>query len=136
MKKRLWYMILPVMTLILEILPYGAVCNFAHPAEDGSIEHARKLYSYFDLVPYGYANIGPFFTAIVTCIVLVFLVIHVFTGKKRLLVVVRRILCVGVLFSLGPLMFGVNYLSIIGVLITVFLVTEWMLLRFYGGRTE
>ena len=31
MKKRLTYLILPVVTLILEILPYGAVCQFANP---------------------------------------------------------------------------------------------------------
>ena len=46
MKKRLLYVLLPIVTLILEILPYGAVCNFANP--EG--EPFRKTFSYFDLI--------------------------------------------------------------------------------------
>ena len=60
MKKRLPYLILPIITLILEILPYGAVCNFMRPSIDGThIGHFRELYSYFDLMPFGYANFSP-----------------------------------------------------------------------------
>ncbi len=29
MKKKLLYLVFPIIALILEILPYGAVCNFA-----------------------------------------------------------------------------------------------------------
>ena len=79
MKKRLLYLILPIITLILEILPYGAVCNFAHPETDGTIGRFRELYSYFDLLPFGYANFAPLLTAIVTCFVFLFLVIYCFT---------------------------------------------------------
>ena len=46
MKKRFVYLILPVITLILEIIPYGAVLNFGRPAEDGSIGYFRETYSY------------------------------------------------------------------------------------------
>ena len=86
MKKRFMYIILPVVTLILEILPYGAVCNFARPATNGSIGHFRELYSYFDLLPFGYANFAPFITAILTCVILLLLAIycihHLFYHRK------------------------------------------------------
>ena len=42
MKKRIPYLLLPLITLILEILPYGAVCNFA----TGDKADPRS-YSYF-----------------------------------------------------------------------------------------
>ena len=80
MKKRLVYLILPIITLILEILPYGAVCNFMRPSADGtSVGHFRELYSYFDLMPFGYANFAPLFTGIITCIILLLLVIYCIT---------------------------------------------------------
>ena len=43
MKKRWLYLILPLVTLVLEILPYGAVCNFANP-EGGSLEENLLLF--------------------------------------------------------------------------------------------
>lgn len=63
MKKRLLYLLFPVIALILEILPFGAVCNFAVSPE----RTQRKTFSYFSLVPYGYANFTPFITAVITC---------------------------------------------------------------------
>ena len=71
MKKRLMYLALPALTLILEILPYGAVCNFANP--EG--EAWRRTYSYFDLTPFGYANFAPLLTAFLTCLFFVFLLL-------------------------------------------------------------
>lgn len=47
------------LAFVLELLPYGAVCNFANP--DG--KPWRRTYSYFDLTPFGYANFAPFLTA-------------------------------------------------------------------------
>ena len=63
MKKRFLYLILPIITLILEALPYGAVCIFA----SSPTEKHRETFSYFDLTPFGYANFAPLFTAIITC---------------------------------------------------------------------
>ena len=126
MKKRLSYLILPIITLILEILPYGAVCNFARP--EG--EPWRKTFSYFDLTPFGYANFAPLITAIISCIVLLLIVIYCFTGKQRLAITAKNILCVCVIFSLGPLVFGINYFSVVGALITLSLIAEFLLLHF------
>ena len=85
MKKKRWiYLLLPIVTLILEALPYGAVLNFIRPAEDGTKGNFRELYSYFDLTPFGWANFAPFITAIITCIVFLLLLAYCFTGKTQM----------------------------------------------------
>ena len=130
MKKRLLYLILPIITLILEILPYGAVCNFKRPSADGTfIGHFRELYSYFDLTPFGWANFAPLITAIITCIVLLILLIYCFTGKLKLARTAKKILCVGAVISFGPLLLGLHFLSVVGVLISLSLIGEFLLLR-------
>ena len=126
MKKRLLYLILPIITLILEILPYGAVCNFANP--EG--EPWRRTFSYFDLTPFGYANFTPLLTAIITCLIFVLLVIYYIKGNVRTAIRAKNILCVAVVMSLGPLMFGITYFSFVAGLITLSLVAELLLLQF------
>lgn len=130
MKKRFLYLILPLITLILEILPYGAVCNFALPATDGTIGRFRELYSYFDLTPFGYANFAPLLTAIITCVIAVLLTVYCFTGKYSIAKIAKGVLCAAVVLSLCPLLFGINYFSIVGTLITVSLIAELLLLHF------
>lgn len=130
MKKRLLYLILPVVTVILELLPYGAVLNFMRPSVDGTtIGHFRELYSYFDLTPFGYANFAPFLTAIVTCIVLAMLIIYGLTGKPGVARVARNVLAVAAVLSLGPLLFGISFYSLVGGLITASLAAELLLLH-------
>lgn len=124
MKKRLLYLILPIITIILEILPYGAVCNFANP--EG--KPWRKTFSYFDLTPFGYANFAPFLTAIITCAVLVLLAVYLLTDKQRLISAVKLLLGIGVVLSLCPLFYGIDFFSIVGAMITASLVAELVLL--------
>ena len=76
MKKRLFHLLLPVWILILELLPYGAVCIYATPGAT-----CRSTYSYFDLIPFGYANFAPLITAVLTCVILVLLLVYAVTGK-------------------------------------------------------
>ena len=128
MKKRFMYIILPVITLILEILPYGAVCNFARPATDGSIGHFRELYSYFDLMPFGYANFAPFLTAILTCVIVLMLVIYCITGKSKMLLHTKRVLYACACFSFGPMVLGIKFLSVVGTIITLSLIAELFLI--------
>lgn len=58
--------LLPVVALFLESLPYGAVLIFKD-FPDGTI---RTTYSYFSPTPWGYANFPPGITALLTCILL------------------------------------------------------------------
>ena len=140
MKKRLLCLVLPIITLILEILPYGAVCNFMRPPSevnpDAPIGHFRELYSYFDLTPFGYANFAPLITAIITCIVLLILVIYCFTGKVKLARTAKNILCVGAVISFGPLLLGLRFLSVVGVLISISLIAECIILRHFAKVSE
>ena len=140
MKKRFLYLILPVVTLILEILPYGAVCNFMRPPSevnpDAPVGHFRELYSYFDLTPFGYANFAPLITAIITCIVLLILVIYCFSGKVKLARTAKNILCVGAVISFGPLLLGPHFLSVVGVLISISLIAEFIVLRCFTKVSE
>ena len=124
MKNRLRYLILPTVTLILEILPYGAVCNFARP--EG--EPWRKTYSYFSLTPFGYANFAPFLTAVVTCAIFVLLLAYLFFDKPSIISVTKVFLCIGAVMSLCPLLYGINFFSVVGALITVSLIAELGLL--------
>ncbi len=132
MKKQLLYLLLPIMTLILEILPFGAVCNFAL---DGG-EQLRQTFSYFDLTPFGYANFAPLITAIITCIIFVLLVVYCISCKQRFALIARNILCICIVFSLGPLVFGINFFSVVGAMITVSLIAELLVLHFTIKKPE
>ena len=127
-KKWFSYLIAPVITLILELLPYGAVCNFAQPAADGTIGHIRALYSYFDMLPFGYANFAPFMTAILSCVILLLLLVHCFADKPQALSAAKKLLYVAVVLSLCPLLLGIRYFSVVGALITASLLAELFLL--------
>ena len=124
MKKRLLLLILPIITLILEILPYGAVCNFAM----GPGQSQRKLFSYFDLVPFGYANFAPFLTALATCVTSLLLLLWIIKGNKGLYAKTKTMSVVAAILSLCPLLLGVNYYSVVGGLITFSLAAECVLL--------
>ena len=78
--KKSLFVVFSLVALILELLPNGVVLNFANP--EG--EPWRRTYSYFNLTPYGYANFGPFITAILTCVLLVLVAIYLFKPRKGL----------------------------------------------------
>ncbi len=116
--KRIVLPILSVLAIILELLPYGAVLNFANP--EG--EPWRRTFSYFSLTPFGYANFGPFITALLTCVLLILSVIAIFKHSKGLNTAVINISGIAALVSLSPLLYGISYISAVGVAITVILI--------------
>ena len=126
MKKRVIFLILPIVTLVLEILPYGAVCNFAN-AEGESL---RETFSYFSLTPFGYANFTPFITAILTSVIFILLIVFCITNKEKTANAAKLILFTASAISLGPLLFGLSYFSLVGGLITLTLFAEGILLHF------
>lgn len=131
MKKRLYYAILPILTLVLELLPYGAVCNFSNPEGDPW----RKTYSYFSLTPFGYANFAPFITALITCLIFVLLAIFCVKGNKRLAIWAKNASFVAAVLSLAPLMLGASYFSLVAGIITLTLIAEALLLQFTAEKT-
>ena len=125
MIKRLYYLILPIITIILELLPYGAVCNFSNP--DG--EPWRKTYSYFSLTPFGYANFAPFLTAVISCLIFVLIAIFCVKGNKKLAILAKNASYAAAVISLCPLALGASYFSLVAVLITLSLIAEAVLLQ-------
>ncbi len=124
MKKKMITFALLLSALVLEILPYGAVLNFGNPEGDTW----RKTYSYFSLIPYGYANFGPLITAILTCIMLVIIVISILI-KKDWNKTISVISVIATLTSLAPLMFGIGYFSIVGAMVSVCILATFVISR-------
>ena len=115
--KKVGLLLLSISAVILELLPYGAVLNFGNP--EG--EPWRKTFSYFSLTPFGYANFGPLITALLTCVLLILSVICIFKYSKGLNTAIMNISGIATLVSLSPLLFGISYVSAVGVAITVIL---------------
>lgn len=117
MKKKIILSLSIVLTLILELLPYGAVLNFGNP--DG--EPWRKTYSYFSLLPFGYANFGPLITAILTCILIILIIMGWFKYSRGLNIAIMCISGFATVTSLLPLFLGIRNFSLIGVCISLLL---------------
>jgi hypothetical protein len=124
MKKKMITLALLLSALVLEILPYGAVLNFGNPEGDTW----RKTYSYFSLIPYGYANFGPLITAILTCIMLIIIVISILI-KKDWNKSISIISAIATLTSLAPLMFGISNFSLFGAMISVCILATFVISR-------
>lgn len=125
MKKKLAAVLLPIIAIILELLPYGAVLNFA----PGPGETLRQTYSYFSLMPFGYANFGPFITALLTCVILLLTVVLLFKDSKGIRKSIFVCSIIAIVTSLMPLMFGFSYLTVVGACITVVLAAECLVMR-------
>ena len=108
--------------IILEILPFGAVLNFMNDP-GSSVPYIRETYSYFNLIPLGYANFGPFFCAVVSVILLALHVIcGAFKAKKGAYSAAIALNLFALLFSITPiLMFGSGYFSAVGFAISALL---------------
>jgi hypothetical protein len=124
-KKRFLFLLLPIITLILEILPYGAVCVFASSPTDVVI----NTYSYFSMVPFGYANFSPLLTAFLTCTVLVLLTVYFVKGNRVILRATNYFLIFAAVISLGSLIYGIKFYSLVASLITFSLIAEFVILQ-------
>ena len=124
MKKKMITLALLLSALVLEILPYGAVCNFGNP--EG--EPWRVTYSYFSMIPYGYGDFGPLITAILTCIMLVILVLSLLL-KKDWSKSISIISAIATLTSLAPLMFGISNFSLVGAMISTCILAIFVISR-------
>ncbi len=109
-KKNIALVVLPLLAIVLEALPFGAVLTFA----DDVSEMVRRTYSYFSLVPYGYANFGPLLTAICTCALALLSVIYVLKPLKGIGYSAVAVSFTALALSLTPLLFGIRYFSIVG----------------------
>lgn len=120
--KKVCLAVLPALTIVLELLPFGAVCIFA----TSPTERVKETFSYFSLTPFGYANFAPLITATLT--VAIFL-LSLFSLKKGVLKALFVLSIITVVISLLPLMYGLNYYTLVGAFITVTLVIESILAK-------
>lgn len=114
MKKKIIMLCTTIIALVLEILPYGAVCNFANP--EG--EPWRRTYSYFDLTPFGYANFAPFIVALLTCVLIIIIVVSLIS-KKTMRTPILAVSAITTVISFAPLLYGIRFFSIVGAFISV-----------------
>ncbi|MCD7754768.1 MAG: hypothetical protein LUJ09_00290 [Firmicutes bacterium] len=109
-KSRIALGIAYLVTLVLEILPLGAVCVFC---PDGETE-IRTTYSYFDLVPFGYANFSPLIVAILTVVLVALSAVYFAKGNPRIGKAIATLSIIALALSFAPLVYGVKYYSFVG----------------------
>lgn len=115
--KKMLLAALPLAALILELLPNGVEMHFLSP--EG--EPWRYTYSYFDMTPFGYANVGPFITAVLTCVLLVLAVIRIFKPSKGLNIAIMAVSGIAAAASIMPIMYETDCITVIGIAITAIL---------------
>ncbi len=107
-----------IITLTLEIFGKGAVLVFGNP--EGADWY--KTYSYFSMIPFGYANFGPFIAAILTCVLLLLSIIALFKNSKKICKAIFIISCIAVLISLSQLLYGLRYFNTVSLAISILLI--------------
>lgn len=90
-------------------------------------ERVKETFSYFSLTPFGYANFAPLITATLT--VAIFLLSLFSLKKKGVLKALFVLSIITVVISLLPLMYGLNYYTLVGAFITGTLVIESVLAK-------
>lgn len=117
----------PLIALVLECLPGGAVLFFGAPGPDGAIVYTRVTTPYFHPGPFAYGHFGPLTASVLTCLLLAAAVLCL-TGR-----VGRRPLAVlsaaALLASLTPLFgrFGPEGFTLVGAAVSAALAAETVL---------
>mgnify|MGYP001527046923 CR=1 FL=1 len=101
--KKISLVVFPALTIVLEALPMGAVCTFAI----SPTERVRETFSYFSLIPFGYANFAPLITAILTVVVLLLSLISL--KKDSVFNALFVLSIITAIISLMPLMYILSF---------------------------
>jgi transcriptional regulator with XRE-family HTH domain len=107
-------------TLVLQSLPHGVVLIFS----DGPDVRIRQTFSYFSLIPFGYANFFPLITAIFTAVIFVLSIVAFIKNYSVKRVQNAAFICaiITVIFStLSWIMFGSQYVTGIGIAVSILL---------------
>ena len=105
-KRSFFLLAITILTLILELLPYGAVLEFAHVSPELTLGYYEEHFSYFDPIVYGYGVFGPLLTAVLTCLLAVVTVISVFLENRAVRMALRVVSVLTLLCSLTPMLTG------------------------------
>ncbi len=135
-KKNILLIVFPIIAIILELLPNGVTMNWGQRMPDGTLGTIQKHCSFFNPTPAAYGDFAPFFTAILSTVLLIVCLVFVFSGKGKLAV---RILSVATfvmsVIALVMAIFLLSYYSAIGIAITVALGVQTVL-SFYLLSTK
>ena len=119
-RKRTFVLLAIAITILsLELLPYGAVLEFAHMSPDLTLSYYEQHFSYFDPMVYGHGHFGPLITAVLTCMLAVITVIAVFFENRAVRITLRAVSVLTLLCSLTPMLTGCY--SPVGMAISVLL---------------
>ena len=117
MIRRILYFVPVLAAFVLECLPYGAVCVFA-PAPG---ETLRQTFSYFDPIPFGYANFAPLITGLLTAMTVLFALVQLAKPDANRRRTIGMLSAVAAVMSVFPVFSGLQYTSLTGWAITVLL---------------
>ena len=94
-------LVLQGVALLLEALPIGVAMSFA----TGPYERTIEKYSYFSLLPLGYANVTPLLTGILTIVIILLGIIAFFKFDRAAKLKKAIFVCsiISLLFSIVPL---------------------------------
>jgi hypothetical protein len=130
--RKIILVLLCAVAIILEALPYGVVMLWANP--EG--EPWRETFSYFDLLPFGYANFGPLITAILTCVITIMCTVFLFCDSKGIRSGIFGLACAATVTSFTPLLLGVEYFSAVGALISTALLAIAVIMKTEQIKTK
>ena len=136
MKKRIFTLVLPIITLILEILPYGVILNFGHVSQENEVIFTHQTYSYFSIIPFGYAHFLPLIVAIATCLLILLLIIYCIHHKIQFLIFIKNLFLVVFFLSLFVYLFDFEYFSLIGGMISLTLLGEFIFLQTFVSKIK
>ena len=121
MKRRALLLIAPIITLILEALPYSVKMNFG--TADG--ETITRYTSYFDTLPFYYAMFSPLITAVLSCAIFLALLIYCIWENRILMIIAKVLLYVAVILSIWHCLF---FITVLGILVTLSMVIELVII--------
>ena len=74
--------VLPLLALVLECLPVGVAMNFMGDPAVG--DTFTEYVSFFSLLPVGYGNVFPLLTGVITAVLLIVAVVHLYKPGEKL----------------------------------------------------
>ena len=99
--------LLPSAALILESLPYGAVCKFAVGPGEAKI----STFSYFSPIPYGYANFAPMVAGVLTVILLLLGIVSLIVKTRTFSKAQFWLSLAAFIATLLPAAYGAEYIN-------------------------
>ena len=115
-----------IIALVLEIIPSSLGMVFARVDEFNQVVNAVKYFSYFDVLPIGYALFTPFLSSLTTVACVVLFVIRIFKPYKMRGVCVLLPLIASLLSIIHLFVFGSEVFTAQSILITSFLFTTFV----------